>query len=63
MGRGDPILFVDTGTVEHRVERVAWVDKARVERNLGGEVAIHVTERRPAAWVRRAPDRVAVGAA
>ena len=58
--RGDPILFVDTGAVEHRVERVAWVDKARVERSLGGEVDIHVTERRPAAWVRRAPDRVAL---
>jgi cell division protein FtsQ len=58
--RGDPILFVDTGAVEHRVERVAWVDKARVQRSLGGEVDIHVTERRPAAWVRRAPDRVAM---
>ena len=58
--RGDPILFVDTGAVEHRVERVAWVEKARVERSLGGEVDIHVTERRPAAWVRRAPDRVAL---
>jgi cell division protein FtsQ len=58
--RGDPILFVDTGAVEHRVEQVAWVDKARVERSLGGEVDIHVTERRPAAWVRRAPDRVAM---
>ena len=58
VGRGDPTLFVDTGAVEHRVERVAWVDKARVERSLGGEVDIH--ERRPAAWVRRAPDRVAL---
>lgn len=58
--RGDPILFVDTGAVEHRVERVAWVDEARVHRSLGGEVDIHVTERRPAAWVRRAPDRVAL---
>jgi len=58
--RGDPVLFVDTGAVEHRVERVAWVDKARVERSLGGEVDVHVTERRPAAWARRAPDRVAL---
>jgi cell division protein FtsQ len=46
--------------VERDVERVPWVDKARVERSLGGELAIHVTERRPAAWVRRAPDQVAV---
>ena len=38
--RGDPVLFVDTGAVEHDVERVPWVDKARVERNLGrGQLA------------------------
>jgi cell division protein FtsQ len=58
--KGDAILFVDTGAIARNVERVAWVDKARVERSLGGEVDIHVTERRPAAWVRRAPDRVAL---
>lgn len=57
---GDAILFIDTGAIARNVERVAWVDKARVERSLGGEVDIHVTERRPAAWVRRAPDRVAL---
>jgi cell division protein FtsQ len=58
--RGEAILFVDSGAVEHDAERVPWVDKARVDRSVGGELAIHVTERRPAAWVRRAPDRVAV---
>lgn len=57
---GDAILFLDTGAVARNVERVAWVDKATVERSLGGEVDIHVTERRPAAWARRAPDRVAL---
>lgn len=57
---GDAILFVDTGAIARKVERVPWVDKARVERSLGGEVDIHVTERRPAAWARRAPDRVAL---
>jgi cell division protein FtsQ len=56
----DPILFVDTGAVEERVERVAWVDRARVERDLGGAVAIHVTERIPVAWARRTPDQVAL---
>jgi cell division protein FtsQ len=58
--RGDAILFVDTAAVEHDVEQVAWIDRARVERSLSGELAIHVTERRPAAWARRAPDRVAL---
>ncbi|HMG25363.1 MAG TPA: FtsQ-type POTRA domain-containing protein [Acidimicrobiia bacterium] len=57
---GDAILFVDTGAIARNVERVAWIDKARVERSLGGEVDINVTERRPAAFVRRAPDRVAL---
>lgn len=57
---GDAILFVDTGAVARNVERVPWIDKARVERSLGGELDIHVTERRPAAWARRAPDRVAL---
>jgi cell division protein FtsQ len=56
----DPILFVDTGVVAERVERVAWVDRARVERDLGGAVAIHVTERLPAGWARRTPDQVAL---
>jgi len=57
---GDAILFINTGAIARNVERVAWIDKARVERSLGGEVDIHVTERRPAAWARRAPDRVAL---
>ena len=57
---GDAILFLDTGAVARNVERVAWVDKASVKRSLGGEVDIHVTERRPAAWARRAPDLVAL---
>jgi cell division protein FtsQ len=57
---GDAVLFIDTGAIARNVERVPWVDKAHVERSLGGDVDIHVTERRPAAWVRRAPDRVAL---
>jgi cell division protein FtsQ len=58
--RGDPILFVDVGAVERRVEQIAWVDRARVERRLPGELHIRVTERSPAAWARRAPDRVSL---
>jgi cell division protein FtsQ len=57
---GDAILFVDTGAIARNVERVPWVDKARVERSLGGEVDIHVTERRPTAWVQRAPDQISL---
>lgn len=58
--RGDPLLFVDTGAVSARVERVPWIDHARVDRRFSGDVDIHVTERRPVAWARRTPDLVAL---
>lgn len=58
--QGDPILLVDIGGVEGRVERLAWVDQARVERRLAGAIDIQVTERIPAVWTRRAPDSVAL---
>lgn len=57
---GDALVFVDLGAAARRVERLPWVATASVERHLPGEVSIRVTERVPAAWVRRAPDRVAV---
>jgi cell division protein FtsQ len=57
---GDALVFVDLGAAARRVERLPWVATASVERHLPGELSIRVTERVPAAWVRRAPDRVAV---
>jgi len=60
VGRGDALVFVDLGAAARRVERLPWVATASVERDLPGELSIRVTERVPAAWVRRAPDRVAV---
>jgi cell division protein FtsQ len=57
---GDALLFVDTGAAERRVEQLAWVDEASVERRLSGELVVRVTERRPAVWARRAPDSVAL---
>ena len=56
----DPLLFVDTGAAERRVEQLPWVDEASVERRLSGELVVKVTERRPAIWARRAPDSVAL---
>ncbi len=58
--RGDPLLFVDVGAVEADVQRVPWVDRARVDRRFSGDVDVHVTERRPTLWARRAPDLVAL---
>jgi cell division protein FtsQ len=57
---GEPLLFLDLGAVERRIEQLPWVDHARAERRLSGEVDLRVTERAPAAWARRAPDIVAL---
>jgi cell division protein FtsQ len=57
---GDPLLFVDIGAAERRVEQLPWVDEASVERRLSGELVVNVTERRPDVWARKAPDSVAL---
>lgn len=57
---GDAILFVDTEGAKRRVEQLPWVDEARVERHLPGELEIQVSERAPALWARRSPDSVAL---
>jgi cell division protein FtsQ len=57
---GDAILFVDTAAAQGRVEQLPWVDEARVERHLPGELEIQVIERVPAVWARRSPDSVAL---
>ena len=58
--RGDPLLFLDLGAAERRIEQLPWVDEARAERTLPGEVELKVSERNPVAWARRAPDVVAL---
>jgi cell division protein FtsQ len=50
---GTALLFLDTGAVERRVEALAWVGDARVERELPTSLTITVNERLPVAWVRR----------
>jgi cell division protein FtsQ len=57
---GDALVFVDLSAVSRRVERLPWVDEARVERQLPGELAILVTERSPVAWARRSEAEVAL---
>lgn len=49
---GDPLLFVDTGAIARRIERLPWVDRARVRRDFPGTVRITVTEYVPTAYVR-----------
>ena len=49
---GDALLFVDTGAVAHRVERLAWVQHATVRRVYPGTLRIAVTEYTPAVYVQ-----------
>jgi cell division protein FtsQ len=61
--KGAPMLWVDTGRIAARLERLPWVAHARVERDFPGRVNIAVTEYQPTAYVRVAADRVALVAA
>jgi cell division protein FtsQ len=57
---GDPLLFVDTGAVARRVERLPWVEKARVHRDFPGTLEIVVSDFVPTAYVRGAGGRFAL---
>jgi cell division protein FtsQ len=48
---GDPVLFVDLGGAALAIERLPWVDDARVERSLPASVTITVTRRTAVAWI------------
>ncbi len=47
---GSPLLFVDTGGVEARVEDLGWVADARVARHFPGTLTVSVRPRLPVAW-------------
>lgn len=50
-------LALDVAAVKARIERVAWIDTARIDRHFPNILAITVTERRPlAAWDRGPSD-------
>jgi cell division protein FtsQ len=57
---GDALLFVDTGAVAKRVERLPWVAHASVHRELPGTLKIVVTDFAPAAFIRAPGDRFAL---
>lgn len=49
--RGDPILSFDPHVAQERLELIAWVESAHVERHLSGAIRIRLEERRPfAIW-------------
>ncbi|UFN47416.1 cell division protein FtsQ/DivIB [Roseomonas sp. OT10] len=48
---GDPILAFSPQAARERLETLAWVESAEVERRLPGTILVRVTERRPfAIW-------------
>lgn len=53
VGRGDPILAFDPDAARARLEALAWVRGARVERRLPDTVYLRIVERQPLAlWQR-----------
>jgi cell division protein FtsQ len=55
---GDALLFVDTGAIARRVERLPWVERAVVHRDFPGTLRIAITDYVPTAYVRRPDGRV-----
>ncbi|HEY8189583.1 MAG TPA: cell division protein FtsQ/DivIB [Micavibrio sp.] len=51
VGRGDPIFSFDLAKAQKDLEKVAWIEQARVERRLPDTVYVSIRERRPfALW-------------
>lgn len=57
---GTPLLLLDPGRVERRIEAVPAVLDARVDRELPDGLRITVVERTPAAWAPSADGSIAV---
>jgi cell division protein FtsQ len=51
--RGDPILGFDPHSARERLEMIAWIERAHVERHLSGTIRIRLEERRPFAFWQR----------
>lgn len=51
VGRGDPMVWIDTGAAADRVDGLPWIRHARVEREWPGTVRITVTERTAVGYV------------
>jgi len=56
----DAVLFVDTGAVARRLERLPWVKSAEVHREFPGTVRVVVTEYEPTAYVRAGSSAVLI---
>jgi cell division protein FtsQ len=55
VSRGDPILDFSPEAARTRIETIAWVQRAHVERRLPGTILVRIEERRPfAIWQNNA---------
>jgi cell division protein FtsQ len=55
VSRGDPILDFSPEAARARIETIAWVQRAHVERRLPGTILVRIEERRPfAIWQNNA---------
>ncbi len=54
---GTPVLLVDTDEAEERLERIAWIESARVRTDFPSSVSIEIRERTPVATARGADGR------
>ncbi len=50
--RHDHLLFVDTGAVARGIEKLPWVERVSVQRDLPGTLRVRVTEYAPVAYAR-----------
>ncbi|MDJ0387400.1 cell division protein FtsQ/DivIB [Roseomonas sp. E05] len=51
VGRGDPLLSFSPSQVKERLESIAWIEQAEVQRHLSGNIVIEIHERKPfAIW-------------
>ena len=57
---GDALVFVNTGAVARRIEKMPWVAHASVHRELPGTLKITVTDYAPAAYLRTPDGKIAL---
>lgn len=51
VAKGDPMLGISPDAIRQRLESIAWVQRAHVERHLPGTLLVRIEERRPfAIW-------------
>jgi len=58
--RGTPVLRVDTDAAEETLERIPWVEDARVTTDFPDQVKIEIRERTPVVAFQAADDRYRV---